>query len=96
MRTPIGLTIETRKQTFEVVGVVDRPGGFGGNDLSSASAFDESSCRTTLQDVLHVSYLHNVTLAVAVTGESSRVSQDIVGCFASAIVSVRRIRMTSP
>jgi putative ABC transport system permease protein len=77
VRTPIGLRIETRKQTFEVVGVVDRPGGFGGNDRSGA--FDEIFLPyTTLQDVLHVNYLHTVTLAVAVTGESSRVSQDIV------------------
>jgi putative ABC transport system permease protein len=71
---PVGKTIETRKEKFEIVGVVDRPGGFGASD-----AFDEIFIPyTTLQDVLHVGYLHNVAVSVAVTGESSRVSQDIV------------------
>jgi putative ABC transport system permease protein len=73
-RKPIGLTIETRKQTFTVVGVVDRPGGFAGADT-----LDEIFVPyTALQDLLRIDYLHSVTVAVEVTGESSRVSQDIV------------------
>jgi len=71
---PVGSTIDVRKRTFTVVGVVDRPGGFGGAD-----AFDEIFVPyTALQDLLHINYLHSVNVAVEVAGESSRVSQDIV------------------
>jgi putative ABC transport system permease protein len=60
-RDPVGLTIQTRKQTFLVIGV------------------DEIFVPyTAVQDVLGISYLHNVIVSVEVTGESSRVSQDIV------------------
>jgi len=70
----IGRTIETRGHTLSVVGVVRRAGGFGGAD-----AFDEVFIPyTTLQDVLRITHLHSVLVAVEVAGESSRISQDIV------------------
>ena len=71
---PVGRTIETRKHTLTVVGVVRRAGGFGGKD-----SFDEIFVPyTALQDILGISHLHSVLLSVEVAGESSRVSQDIV------------------
>ena len=71
---PVGRTIETRKHTLMVVGVVRRAGGFGGKD-----SFDEIFVPyTALQDILGISHLHSVLLSVEVAGESSRVSQDIV------------------
>ena len=71
---PVGRTIETRKHTLTVIGVVHRAGGFGGKD-----SFDEIFVPyTALQDVLGISHLHNVLLSVEAAGESSRVSQDIV------------------
>ncbi len=70
----IGRTIETRGHTLSVVGVVRRAGGFGGAD-----ALDEVFIPyTTLQDVLRITHLHSVLVAVEVAGESSRISQDIV------------------
>ncbi len=70
----IGRTIETRGHRLSVVGVVRRAGGFGGAD-----AFDEVFIPyTTLQDVLRITHLHSVLVAVEVAGESSRISQDIV------------------
>jgi putative ABC transport system permease protein len=80
LHEPIGMTIETRGETFSVVGVVDRPGGFTVHaDTSGGSSPDEIFVPyTSLQDVLHINHLHHLTVAIAVTGESSRVSQDIV------------------
>jgi putative ABC transport system permease protein len=70
----VGRTIETRKHTITVVGVVRRAGGFGG-----PGNLDEIFVPyTTLQDILGISHLHNVLIAVEAAGESSRVSQDIV------------------
>jgi ABC-type antimicrobial peptide transport system permease subunit len=75
---PIGRMVETRRNLFTVIGLVERPGGFTAADTRSTS-FDEVFLPyTTLQDVLHIDHLHNVTLSVAVAGESSRISQDIV------------------
>ena len=70
----VGRTIEARKHTFAVVGVVGRAAGFG-----KPEAFDEIFVPyTALQDVLGIGHLHNVLLSVEVAGESSRVAQDIV------------------
>jgi putative ABC transport system permease protein len=80
LHEPVGVTIETRGATFRVVGVVDRPGGFTARaDTAAGSSPDEIFVPyTSLQDVLHIKHLHHLTVAIAVTGESSRVSQDIV------------------
>ncbi len=71
---PVGRSVEIRRTTFTVAGVVDRPGGF---QLRAGELDEVYLPYTALQDRLGITHLHGATVSIARAGESTRVARDL-------------------
>jgi putative ABC transport system permease protein len=73
--TPVGKVLRTRRREFTVVGVVARTGALS---AGGGPRLDEVYVPyTTLQDVLQISHLHSMTVAVVEAGKSTQIALDV-------------------
>jgi putative ABC transport system permease protein len=72
---PVGATVRIRQRDFRVIGVTT---GSGRLMESAATTSDELVLPfTTLQDLLQISYLHAIEIAIAEAGQATRVAVDV-------------------
>ncbi|HEX7797864.1 MAG TPA: ABC transporter permease [Vicinamibacterales bacterium] len=72
---PVGASVRIRQRDFRVIGVTGRLADLAG---STAGATDDLMLPiTTLQDLLQISYLHSIEIAVVEAGQSTRVALDV-------------------
>ena len=70
----IGRTVQIRQRAFTVRGVIKRSGGLA---LTPAGSMDALLPYTALQDLLQITHLHSIAIAVVQAGESTRTAVDV-------------------
>jgi len=71
---PVGKGVRIRQRDFRVIGVTGRFAHLAG---STAATDDLMLPITTLQDLLQISHLHSIEIAVVEAGQSTRVALDV-------------------
>jgi putative ABC transport system permease protein len=74
-RTPVGKILQTRRREFTVIGVVERDGAL---TARAGPQFDDVYVPyTALQDLLRISHLHSITVAIVEAGKSTETALSV-------------------